>query len=68
MWKLSYLFLFFPKKKKEKDITECLALLFELSFSTFGKAYSFEKFTETKEYFLQELRTIGLVFMKTVNI
>ena len=55
-------------KKNSKDITECLALLFELSFSTFGKAYSSENFTPTKEYFLQELRTIGLVFMKSVNL
>ena len=41
-------------------------LLFELSFSTFGKAYSWENFSPTKEFFLQELRTIGLVYMKTV--
>lgn len=52
-------------QKNSKDITECLALLFELSFSTFGKAYSSENFTPTKEYFLQELRTIGLVSMKS---
>lgn len=42
-------------------------LLFELSFSTFGKPYSCENFTPVKEFFLQELRTIGLVYMKTVS-
>lgn len=41
-------------------------LLFELSFSTFGKAYSFDNFSQSKEFFLQELRTLGLVYMKSV--
>ena len=47
-------------------MSECLTLLFELSFSTFGKDYSCENFTPGKEFFLQELRKLGLVFMKTV--
>jgi len=52
-------------QKNNQDISECLMLLFELSFSTFGKPYSCENFTPVKEFFLQELRTIGLVYMKT---
>jgi hypothetical protein len=54
-------------KENGQDISECLTLLFELSFSTFGKDYSCDNFSKSKEYFLQELRKLGLVFMKTVR-
>ena len=55
-------------KKNSQDISECLTLLFELSFSTFGKDYSCEEFSNTKIDFLQELRKLGLVHMKTRKI
>ncbi len=55
-------------QKNGQDISECLTLLFELSFSTFGKDYSCEDFSQTKIDFLQELRKLGLVFMKTRKI
>jgi len=55
-------------KKNGQDISECLTLLFELSFSTFGKDYSCEEFSNTKIDFLQELRKLGLVHMKTRKI
>ena len=55
-------------KKNKQDISECLTLLFELSFSSFGKDYSCEEFSATKTEFLQELRKLGLVFMKTRKI
>ena len=55
-------------QKNGQDISECLTLLFELSFSTFGKDYSCEEFSPTKVDFLQELRKLGLVFMKTRKI
>ncbi|CAF0885095.1 unnamed protein product [Brachionus calyciflorus] len=55
-------------QKKNQDLSECLTLLFELSFSTFGKDYSCENFSEGREEFLQELRKLGLVFMKTRKI
>lgn len=55
-------------QEKGSDISECLTLLFELSFSTFGKDYSCEDFSPTKTDFLQELRKLGLVFMKTRKI
>ena len=56
------------KQEKGSDISECLKILFELSFSTFGKEYSCEDFNQTKIDFLQELRKLGLVFMKTRKI
>jgi len=55
-------------QEKGNDISECLTLLFELSFSTFGKDYSCENFSQNKTEFLQELRKLGLVFMKTRKI
>lgn len=55
-------------EKNQQDLSECLMLLFELSFSTFGKDYSCEGFSERKTDFLQELRKLGLVFMKTRKI
>lgn len=54
--------------KNGQDISECLTLLFELSFSTFGKDYSCDEFSNTKMDFLQELRKLGLVHMKTRKI
>ncbi len=56
------------EQEKGSDISECLTLLFELSFSTFGKEYSCEDFNQNKIDFLQELRKLGLVFMKTRKI
>jgi len=55
-------------QKNGQDISECLTLLFELSFSTFGKDYSCEEYSNTKIDFLQELRKLGLVYMKTRKI
>ena len=53
-------------QKNNLDLSECLILLFELSFSTFGKDYSCENFSNGRVEFLQELRKLGLVFMRTV--
>ena len=55
-------------QKKNMELAECLTLLFELSFSTFGKDYSCEEYSPGKVEFLQELRALGLVFMKTRKI
>jgi transcription initiation factor TFIIH subunit 4 len=68
IWCLVLQLLDFCWQKNNQDISECLILLFELSFSTFGKSYSCEDYSPTKVEFLQELRKLGLVFMKTRKI
>lgn len=68
IWYFIIQLLEFCWQKNGQDISECLTLLFELSFSTFGKDYPCDEFSNTKIDFLQELRKLGLVHMKTRKI
>ncbi|CAF1179907.1 unnamed protein product [Adineta steineri] len=56
------------RQQRGEDISEHLIFLFQLSFATFGKDYSCEKFSATKENFLQHLRELGLIWQKTRKI
>nr|CAG4640791.1 EOG090X04KD [Eulimnadia texana] len=46
------------------DLSECLAFLFELSFSTLGQDYSTDGLSESLLTFLQHLREFGLVYQR----
>ncbi|CAB4069278.1 TFIIH4 [Lepeophtheirus salmonis] len=46
------------------DVTECLKLLFQLSFATLGKDYSTANFSQSLLMFLQHLREFGLVYQR----
>ncbi|CAF0850346.1 unnamed protein product [Rotaria sp. Silwood1] len=56
------------RQQRGEDISEHLIFLFQLSFATFGKDYSCEKFSSVKENFLQHLRELGLIWQKTRKI
>ncbi|CAF3436654.1 unnamed protein product [Rotaria sp. Silwood1] len=56
------------RQQRGEDISEHLIFLFQLSFATFGKDYSCEKFSSVKENFLQHLRELGLTWQKTRKI
>jgi len=55
-------------QQRGEDISEHLIFLFQLSFATFGKDYSCERFSATKENFLQHLRELGLIWRKTRKV
>ncbi|XP_014279328.1 general transcription factor IIH subunit 4 [Halyomorpha halys] len=46
------------------DLAQCLAFLFQLSFSILGKDYSTEGLSESLLTFLQHLREFGLVYQR----
>lgn len=46
------------------NLSECLSLLFQLSFSTLGRDYSTEGLTPSLLEFLQHLREFGLVYQR----
>lgn len=46
------------------DLVNCLAFLFQLSFSTLGKDYCADGMTEEMLTFLQHLREFGLVYQR----
>ncbi|CAF0788494.1 unnamed protein product [Adineta ricciae] len=56
------------RQQRGEDISEHLIFLFQLSFATFGKDYSCEKFSAIKENFVQHLRELGLIWQKTRKI
>lgn len=49
-------------------LSECLSMLFQLSFSTLGRDYSSEGLSQNLLTFLQHLREFGLVYQRKVNI
>lgn len=48
----------------QKNLSECLSLLFQLSFSTLGRDYSTEGLSKNLLDFLQHLREFGLVYQR----
>lgn len=56
------------RQQRGEDISEHLIFLFQLSFATFGKDYSCERFSSVKDSFLQHLRELGLIWQKTRKI
>lgn len=51
-------------EQKGLNFAECLSMLFQLSFSTLGRDYSSEGFTQGMLTFLQHLREFGLVYQR----
>lgn len=51
-------------EKRSLSAAECLAFLYQLSFSTLGKDYSTEGMTNNMLVFLQHLREFGLVYQR----
>ncbi|XP_072024475.1 general transcription factor IIH subunit 4-like [Amphiura filiformis] len=51
-------------EERELDLVQALSFLFQLSFSTLGKAYSTDDMNESQLQFLQHLRELGLVFQR----
>lgn len=49
-------------------LSECLSMLFQLSFSTLGRDYSSEGLSPSLLTFLQHLREFGLVYQRKVSI
>lgn len=47
------------------NLSECLSMLFQLSFSTLGRDYSTEGLSPNLVTFLQHLREFGLVYQRT---
>lgn len=50
---------------KSANMVECLTFLLQLNFSTHGKDYSTDGFTETIRGFSQTLREIGLIYQRS---
>lgn len=46
------------------NLSECLSMLFQLSFSTLGRDYSTEGLTPNMLVFLQHLREFGLIYQR----
>ncbi|XP_068620323.1 general transcription factor IIH subunit 4 [Battus philenor] len=51
-------------EKRSLSAAECLAFLYQLSFSTLGKDYSTEGMSNNMLVFLQHLREFGLVYQR----
>lgn len=51
--------------QRSNNLVECLTFLLELNFSTHGRDYSTQGFDEVISNFLQILREIGLVFLRS---
>ncbi|GBP25834.1 General transcription factor IIH subunit 4 [Eumeta japonica] len=51
-------------EKRSLSAAECLAFLYQLSFSTLGKDYSTEGLSNNMLVFLQHLREFGLVYQR----
>lgn len=51
-------------EKNGLNLSECLSMLFQLSFSTLGRDYSTEGLTPNLLVFLQHLREFGLVYQR----
>ncbi|XP_028161389.1 general transcription factor IIH subunit 4 [Ostrinia furnacalis] len=51
-------------EKRSMSAAECLAFLYQLSFSTLGKDYSTEGMSNNMLVFLQHLREFGLVYQR----
>ena len=49
----------------KSNLVECLTFLLQLNFSTYGRDYSTEGFSETIVNFLQTLREIGLIYQRS---
>ncbi|XP_021203670.1 general transcription factor IIH subunit 4 isoform X4 [Bombyx mori] len=53
-------------ERRSLSAAECLAFLYQLSFSTLGKDYSTEGMSNNMLVFLQHLREFGLVYQRKV--
>lgn len=51
-------------EQRKLILSECLSMLFQLSFSTLGRDYSTEGMSESLLLFLQHLREFGLVYQR----
>ncbi|XP_031627983.1 general transcription factor IIH subunit 4 [Contarinia nasturtii] len=51
-------------EQRKLNLSECLSMLFQLSFSTLGRDYSTEGMSESLLVFLQHLREFGLVYQR----
>lgn len=54
-------------EQKKLNLSECISMLFQLSFSTLGRDYSSEGLTQGQLVFLQHLREFGLVYQRKVS-